>query len=57
MNPKLWFKAMNPLVQIYQVEKRQPTEEEAEKSFEVAKEGVFKTAAVNVIIILVSLLV
>ena len=48
---------MDPLVQIYQVEKRKPTEEEAQKSFNVAKEAVFISVAQNIVVILVSMIV
>ena len=47
---------MDPLVQIYQVEKRQPTEEEEQKSSKVAKEAVFISVAQNIVLILVSMI-
>lgn len=53
----MWFKALDPLVLIYQEEKRQPTEEEKEKSLAIAKEAVFKATLQNFVIMVVSIFV
>ena len=57
MNPKMWFKAIDPLVEIYQEEKRKPTEKEAKESREIAHKAVLSTTAQNLVIIVLSLVV
>ena len=57
LNPKVWFKTLDPLVQIYQEEKRKPTKEEAERARAIAKQAVMGSIAKNILIILVSQIV
>ena len=56
MNPKLWFKAIDPLVRIYQEEKRLPTEKEAKESREIAHKAVYLSIVQNIGIMLLSLI-
>ena len=56
MNSNLWFKVMDPLVKIYQVEKRKPTEQETQASRKIAKQAVLTATIQGLAVIVGSIL-